>query len=45
MFKYLPRMQLMLSAHQYQTTFNMLRVTQQAFTTNNVLVDSTKNKY
>jgi hypothetical protein len=44
MFKYLPRMQLMLSAHQYQT-MNMLKLTQQAFATNNVLVDSTKNKY
>ena len=44
MFKYLHRMQYMLSAHQYQT-LNLLRVTQQAFATNNVLVDSTKNKY
>ena len=42
MFKYVPRMHLMM---QYQT-LSLLRMSQQAaFTTNNVIVDPSKNKY
>ena len=44
MFKYVPRMALIMSAHQYQT-INLLRMSQQAFSTNNVIVDPSKNKY